>query len=320
MNTTKIQGTNLSPSSLCMGTGDFGAGIDRPAAYALLDTFVDYGGTFIDTAKIYSDWIPGERSRSEKVIGEWLQMRKNRQNIILATKGAHFHLESPQIPRVSPAEIISDLDASLQHLQTDMIDLYWLHRDDPSRPVAEIIQTLDAQVQAGKIRYYGGSNWRQSRLKEAQEFAQANGMKGFCAVQNFWSLAKITPGGIADPTIVVMDDDLWGYHHENQLAAIPFSSQANGIFQKLAGGKKESLSPMHQRMYINPETEQRFSQMQNLSKQSGMTITQIVLGYLLSQPFPTIPIFSSRNQDQLKDTLSAANIRLTKDQLDFLLG
>jgi aryl-alcohol dehydrogenase-like predicted oxidoreductase len=320
MHTTPIPGTTLSPSSLCMGTGDFGAGIERQAAYALLDTFLDCGGTFIDTAKIYSDWIPGERSRSEKVIGEWLKLRQNRQKVILSTKGAHFYLDTPQISRVSPSEIIIDVNDSLQHLQTEYIDVYWLHRDDPSRPVAEIITTLEDHVRAGKIRYYGASNWRRGRLKEAQEFARANGMQGFCAVQNFWSLANITPGGLGDPSIVVMDEDLWEYHHSNQIAAIPFTSQANGIFQKLAANKREALSPNHQRMYLNPVTEQRFSQAQKLSEQTGFTMTQIVLGYLLSQPFPTIPIFSSRNQDQLKDTLTAADVHLSQEQLDFLLA
>lgn len=319
MNTTRIQGTTLNPSCLCMGTGDFGAGIDRQASYTMLDTFIARGGTFIDSAKIYSDWIPGERSRSEKVIGEWMQLRKNRAQVLLATKGAHFNLETPHLQRLASADIVSDLDASLRHLQTDYVDLYWLHRDDPTQPVSEIIQTLETQVQAGKIRYYGASNWGLARLEEARGFAKANGMQGFCAVQNFWSLAYIQPGGFPDPTIVLMDGDLWQYHNANQLAAIPFSSQANGLFQKLAAGNRENLSPLHQKIYLNPQTEQRFRQLTKLSQETGLTVTQIVLGYLLSQPFPTIPIFSSHSLDQLKDTLTAADVRLEKDQLDFLL-
>lgn len=320
MHNTFIPNTDLNPSSLCMGSGEFGAGINRQDAFLLLDAFVDHGGTFIDTAKIYNDWIPGESSRSEKVIGEWMRLRKNRQSIVLATKGAHFHLATPHIPRLAPDEIISDLDASLQHLQTNTIDLYWLHRDDPRRPIEEIMNVLFSQVKVGKIRYYGCSNWRIDRLQEAQAFAVKNHIPGFAAVQNMWSLAQINTGGIADPTIVVMDDDLLAYHQLHQLAAIPFSAQANGLFQKLAASGVEAISPNLKRTYMNPVTEQRFSRLLQLHDLTGMTLSQIVLGYLLSQPFPTIPVFSSRNQEQLSDTLSAADVHLTQDQVAFLLS
>lgn len=320
MDTTHIPHTDLRPSSLCMGTGDFGGAIDRQMSFTLLDMFFDHGGTFIDTAKIYNDWIPGETSRSEKVIGEWMRQRSNRHSIILATKGAHFDLATPMIQRLSSGEIISDLNASLAHLQTDFIDLYWLHRDDPSRPVGDILTTLSSQVEAGKIRYYGCSNWRLERIEEAQAFAAANGLPGFVAVQNMWSLARIDPAGISDPTIVAMDDALWEYHRKQQLTAIPFSAQANGLFQKMAAGNVDSLSPMHQKMYLNPDTERRFSQLVKLRDQSGLTVTQIVLGYLLAQPFPTIPVFSSRNVAQLLDTLSAGAVHLTSEQVAFLSG
>ncbi len=254
MNTTSIPGTTLIPSCLCMGTGDFGAGIERPAAYALLDAFHERGGNFLDSAKIYSDWIPGERSRSEKVIGEWMEGRKNRHEIIVATKGAHFNLETPTIMRLAPEEITGDLNASLGHLRTDYIDLYWLHRDDPERPVSEILETLQSQVKAGKIRYYGCSNWRIERLDEARLYAQQNGLDGFAAVQNLWNLAKVNPRGFADPTIVCMDDTLWEYHHKHQVASIPFTSQANGLFQKMVGRNAESLPGSLQKAYLNPVT------------------------------------------------------------------
>ena len=320
MKTVQITGTTLTPSSLCFGTGQFGSTIERPAAYAQLDTYYAAGGNCIDTAKVYGDWVPGEHSPSEKIIGEWLQMRKSRQDVILATKGAHFDLDAPHVRRVKPADILSDLNASLQHLQTDFIDLYWLHRDDPNQPVAGIIECLESQVKAGKIRYYGASNWRCDRLSEAQEFARANGMQGFCAVQNCWSLAKVNLDGLYDPTMAVMDDDLWQYHYSHQLAGIPHTAQAHGVFHKLAAGKRDAIAPIFQNLFLNSETERRLTKIQALSEQSGMTITQIILGYLLSQPFPTIPVFSSHSQEQMKETLTAADIWLTPDQTSFLVG
>ena len=213
------------------------------------------------------------------------------------------------------------MEASLCHLQIDCIDLYWLHRDDPTRPVGGVIEALELQVQAGKIRYYGASNWRRERLIAAQGFARANGMHGFAAVSDCWSLAKINLDGLYDPTLAVMNDELWAYHRDEQLAAIPYTSQANGVFQKLAAGQTDRIRP-HGREDVSERRSQTGGSRAywRCATETGMTITQIVLGYLLSQPFPVIPIFSSRNLDQMSDTLSGADVQLTQEQLDFLVG
>jgi aryl-alcohol dehydrogenase-like predicted oxidoreductase len=316
MRYTPIPHTDLTPSALCLGTGDFGGSIDRAAAFSMLDAFLDQGGNCIDTAKVYNDWILGETSRSEKLIGSWMKERGSRTRVIIATKGAHPDLHAMQIPRLSPVQIIADLDASLDHLQLDTIDLYYLHRDDPSRPVNEIIDTLFEQAQAGKIRYYGCSNWRLERIQAAQAYAASKGIPGFAAVQNLWNLAHTQAGAIGDPTIVVMDEALWQYHRQANLAAIPFSSQANGLFQKLASGGPDSLSRQHKAMFVNPVTERRYANLQKLCTITNLTSTQVVLGYLISQPFPTIPIIGPRNLAQLQDSLTAADVKLTPEQVN----
>jgi aryl-alcohol dehydrogenase-like predicted oxidoreductase len=318
--TIQVPGTTLAPACLCFGTAEFGSTINRDAAFALMNAYVAGGGNFIDTAKVYGDWVPGQVSPSEKFIGEWLQARGNRAEIVLATKGGHYHLDAPQIKRLAPADIVSDLDASLHHLRTDVIDLYWLHRDDPARPVAEMIETLEAQVRAGKIRYYGASNWRLDRLREAQAFARANGAQGFCAVSNSWSLAHVNVSALPDPTMAVMDRDFWECHREQGLAAVPYTSQAYGVFHKLSAGKAGAIPEMYRKMFVNPETEARLGRVRSLSRETGLTITQIVLGYLRSQPFPTIPVFSARNAAQLADTLAAADVSLSPDQVAYLAG
>jgi aryl-alcohol dehydrogenase-like predicted oxidoreductase len=320
MRTISIPNTDLKPSILCMGTGSYGGPLDRDISYRLLDTFIDNGGNFLDSAKVYSDWIPGERSRSEKLLGEWMKARGNRERVIIATKGAHPDLSTMHIPRMSPAEIRADLEASLQHLQIDTIDLYWLHRDDPTHTVEEIISELANHVKAGKIRTFGCSNWRVERIQAAQEFAANNGLPGFAGVQNFWNLAHINTQALFDPTMVVMDDGLWDYHQKTNLAAIPYTSQANGLFQKLEAGGEKSLGKGLAATYLNPQTLRRFEQVEKLRAETGLTITQITLGYLLSQPFPTIPVFSCRSLDQLDDTLAAGQVQLTPEQMKFLLA
>jgi len=316
---TYIPDTDLHPYRICFGTVPLGSMLDDSKSFALLDAYVEAGGNFIDTAKIYADWLPNEGSTSEKCIGRWMKLRKNRSRIILATKGAHPDLSSMHIGRLSPAEIQSDLESSLRHLQTEVIDLYWLHRDDTNRPIEEIIDTLNSQRNAGKIRYFGASNWRASRIRAANAYAARSAQQGFIANQPLWNLAHIDTAAITDPTTVVMDDELYAYHLDSGLTVNPYTAQANGLFHKIAQGRYNALGDMQRKMYASKTNQQRYERILALTIQTGLSITQIVLGYLLSQPFTTIPIIGAHTIDQLKDSLMAANVLLDKSELQFLL-
>lgn len=317
MNAQVLPNSSLSPSVLCLGTADFGAKIPRENALALLDAFVDAGGTFIDTAEIYSDWVPGEKSRSEKLIGEWLMMRDHRDRLVIATKGAHPRLHSMQVPRMSRKDIEHDLSESLKNLRTDVIDLYWLHRDDPSTPAETIIDTLNAQVRAGKIKHFGCSNWRADRIRAANAYAAQQRVQGFIANQPQWSLAKVLQSSLGDQTCVVMDDAMHALHVEMQIACVPYSSQAGGFFQKVASG---ATSAEQMRMYAGEENTQRAKRVQHVAQETGMTISEVVLAYLLSQPFAVFPIIGCRTLDQLRDTLTAHDKRLSPAQVAVLDG
>lgn len=121
-----------------------GSTLDEQASFKLMDRYVELGGNMVDTAEVYANWLPGEKSISEKVIGRWMKARGNREQLIVTTKGVHHDLDAPTIvPRVAYAPILTDIEASLQRLQVETIDLYWLHRDDPTKPVEEIIDALD---------------------------------------------------------------------------------------------------------------------------------------------------------------------------------
>ncbi len=123
---------------------------------------------------------------------------------------------------------------------------------------------------------------------------------------------------LVDPTLAVMDQPLWDFHRKNQLAAIPFSSQANGLFQKLESGQERRISEGQRNMFLNAETEARFRRVQVLKEQTGLTTSQIVLGYLIGQPFPTFPVIGPQNIAQLEDSLAAAEVALTEGQIRFL--
>ena len=328
--------TSLKPSVICLGTADMGGKMSRETAFAVLDAYVDAGGTFLDTAKVYSDWIPGERSRSEKLLGEWLRARRNRGQIILATKGAHPDLMHMDTPRLAASDIVSDIEASLRHLQTEAIDLYWLHRDDPARPVEEIMDALNAQVQAGHIRYFACSNWRTARIQSAQTYAQASGQMGFVANQMLWNVAVVDPLGQPDKTLATMDDAMHALHVETQLAAVPYSSQANGLFSKLQKPLATRLQRNPKRLLLQVARHVRnvvyarralyprgpnlrqLSVLQSVAQARGLSVSQVVLGYLLSQPFPVFPIVGCQNLNQLEDSLRAVDAPLSEDEIALL--
>ncbi len=318
MKTVSLPKTDLVPSALCLGGVALGSRLDEQESFALLDAFVDCGGNFVDTAKVYADWLPGARSVSEKTIGRWLRRRGHRSRLVVSTKGAHPELSTMHKPRLDRNAIDRDLTQSLRNLQVECIDLYWLHRDDPARPVELIIDALQEQVTAGKIRYYGCSNWRAERIAAAQAYAQRRGWTGFVANQPLWSLASVAPQSLPDPTMVAMDADLLNLHRTSDLPAIPYAAQANGFFTRFAAHALDKMNPTQRTLYETPENLHRAARVQQLAAESGLTITAVVLGYLRSQPFLTIPIVGCHTLAQLADSCRAAATELSAAQLAFL--
>jgi aryl-alcohol dehydrogenase-like predicted oxidoreductase len=318
MQYTHIPNTDLHPAIICLGSTHLGSTIDRETSFRLLDIYWEQGGNFIDTASVYANWLPGERNISEKTIGQWVKLRQNRTTVILATKGAHPDLATMHIPRMSRPEILADLHASLKNLQIETIDLYWLHRDDANRPVEDILETLNDQVKAGKIRYFGCSNWRTARIEAAQTYAAEHGLAGFVANQMMWSLAQVDPAEVSDKTTVGMDEAMKQYHQRTGLAAIAYSSQANGLFQRMAQGTLDHMDPNIRRMYPDEENRRRFERIKQVTARSDLSVTEVVLGYLQAQPFPTIPIVGCRTVEQLQDSLQATEIKLDAGQVKYL--
>jgi aryl-alcohol dehydrogenase-like predicted oxidoreductase len=269
---------------------------------------------------VYADWLPGARSISEKTIGRWLNRRGHRSHLVVSTKGAHPELSAMHKPRLGRKDIDLDISQSLRNLQVECIDLYWLHRDDPARPVELIIDALQEQVTAGKIRYYGCSNWRAERIAAAQVYAQRRGWTGFVANQMMWSLASVAPESLPDPTMAPMDAGLLNLHRASGLPAIPYASQANGFFTRFAEYSLNAMNPAQRKLYATPGNLRRAARVQQLAAETGLTVTAVVLGYLRSQPFPTIPIVGCHTLEQLADSCRAAEIELTTEQLAFLEG
>ena len=315
-----IPHTDLYPSVICLGTVSFGTTLDTSNAFHLLDTFFEQGGNFIDTAHIYGGLVPDGLGRSEKIIGQWVKERGVEENIIIATKGAHPLLSAMHIPRLSRLDILTDLDESLRCLQAEAIDLYWLHRDDPKRPVADILETLHSQVTQGKIRYFGCSNWRLERIQEAQEYSTLHGMQGFAGNQLMWSLAIPNPEAFSDPTMVWMDGEMKAYHLQSGLAALAYTSQARGFFARLAQSPIDELPETLKKQYGSQENLKRMARLKKLAEEVSLPLSVLSLAYIVSQPFPAYAISGCSNMEQLRENLRAGDVQLEPALLDYLDG
>lgn len=306
-----LPGTPLAVSPLCLGGVPFGNTITEAESFALLDRFVALGGNFLDTARIYSDWVPGELRRSERILGDWLGARGHRARLVLATKGAHPFIDSLDRPRTAAAEIRDDLEGSLRTLRTDVIDLYWLHRDDETRPVGHFIDLLNVFLREGKIRAFGASNWTAARLRAAHDYAKKSGQQGFTANQPFWCLGVAASRPPPFKGFVKFDADTYRFHRETGLAVIPYTSQANGFFSKLARGD----TGLEKHDFHVPPNLAAGRIVTELAAAKHVAPSAIVLAYLWSRPFPVVPIIGSRTIAQLEDGVAALPVRLTPAEI-----
>ena len=319
MNKINIPKTKLYASTLALGTDYFGTTVSRDRCMQLLDHYLEAGGNVIDTAEVYAAWVPGGAHQSEQVIGEWLRERGTRDQVLLSTKGAHPRLETMDTPRLSKSDIQEDLDSSLRRLGVEYVDLYWLHRDSPGYPVEEILQSLEEFRQAGKIKHAGFSNWKLSRAEEARVAAERLGMEGFMASQNMWSLAKPDVSQ-ADPTWAFIDEPFVQWHLEHGFSAFAYLGQASGYFRRLDQNTLDKV-PSDARvrlLFDHQENRDRFQRLRHLQEKYGFSVGQIVIGYLINQPFPVFALVGPKTLADLKDSLACAETKLSKDDIHYL--
>lgn len=305
-------------SKIVLGTDHFGTTVSEEDAFRLMDIFQDAGGNCIDTARVYGSWIPGGDGASESTVGKWMKSRKNRNSVILSTKGGHPDLDNMSKGRLSKKEIESDLDESLKVLGTDYIDIYWLHRDDMSRPVDDIMETLHAFISKGKIRAIGCSNWKAGRIEEANRAAAVDGTDAFCASQIQWSLAATTPELLGDPTLVCMDGSEYAWYLDNSFPVFAYSSQAKGFFSKAAVMGAESLSGKASARFALPENFERLDRVTEYANRSGLTPTAVALAYITCNEVPAVAIVGCKKEEHLLDTLSAADVEISAADADWL--
>lgn len=301
----------LQVSRVILGTTHFGTKVTDNVTFDILDRYAALGGTTIDTARVYGDWGNTGNAASERVVGQWLRECGRRSDFVLITKGAHHRIERPIKPRVTPDCIRGDLELSLENIGGG-IDLYLLHRDDPSVPVAEIMPVLHEYVKSGDIRAIGCSNWSRERMDEANRFAETHSMTPFSANEIQWSLAMLD----RETLDKLFGSDVFGvnageYHKylHSDISLLSFTSIAWGYFTKLIEGTESPYIAALE----SAENRRRADVVRKWCKQTSLSPAAIAVSYITSHPFiRAAACVGCSNTEQVSDFMAAGDVVLPR--------
>lgn len=313
MKTVQIQGVPFAVSRICLGCAPHGTSVPRQEAHKLLDYYFDKGGFFFNTAHEYGDGL------SEKCLGEWVSSRGIRDKVIITTKGG----EDGNVPgslTLHREDLIQDLDESLARLHMDYVDFFMLHVDDLSVEIGEILDTLEDLRKAGKMRYYGCSNWSVERQRTASEYAEAHGYPGFVIDEIEFNLARNnrTNRGVCK----WLDEDFIVLHEEDGICVGGYSAMAAGIFSQYALTETfDHLVSWRASLFDNPYNRELSVRIKKLSDETGWSAAQIQLAWLTNHPyrFPSFSIIGAMEPAHLEDSLGALDLHLTPDMMEYLL-
>lgn len=302
--------TNVEVAPICLGGNVFGWTCDEATSFAVLDAYVEGEGNFIDTADVYSTWVPGHTGgESEAILGKWMRMRGNRDHIVLATKVGSRMGTGPNAQGLSRRYIMEEVEASLRRLQTDYIDLYQSHNDDQDTPLEETMQTFEDLVRQGKIRYIGASNYTAARLREALQVSDEHSYVRYECLQPPYNLVNRE----------AYERDLEPLCIEQKLAVITYSSLASGFLSGKyrpnqavpAGGRAQSV----QSRYMNERGFAILEQVERIAAEHNATPTQVALAWILARPSVTAPIVSATSVKQTQELLGAVDVKLDEAAL-----
>lgn len=314
-NRITIPETDLDFHPLGLGTVNAGLVWDGADADRIFDTFLDMGGSLIDTAHVYSDWVKPERARSERVIGDWLMRSGKRNRVVLVTKGGHpdMTVDHPDthISRMRKSDMEADLEGSLRKLRTDCIDIYFYHRDDVGQPAEELIEVMEDFRRQGKIRYYACSNWTTERMKEADRYCREKGYRGLIANQALYNLGYRYMKPLEDDTLVYADEEMQQYHRECQgNLLMPYMGVCSGFFHKYISGGADAVqgSP-----YCTEGNLKMAERVKILCEKYNTTVTQTVLGFFGQQDFACAPLYGPKNAEQIKEAMKTFDIPFKRE-------
>jgi len=296
---------------IMFGANVFGWTADEAMSHRLLDALVDAGLTAIDTADVYSAWVPGHQGgESESVIGRWLKQRGGRDRVVLATKVGMKMGSGDQ--GLSRAWIMREVEASLKRLQTDYIDLYQAHRDDPTTPLDETLGAFAQLIEQGKVRAIGASNYTAARLQEALDTSERCGLPRFESLQPLYNLMERRG----------FEDELQPLCLRENVGVISYYALAAGFLTgKYRSEADLSKSPRgaNLKKYLDARGDRVLGALDMVSARLGVTPAQVAIAWVIARPAMTAPIASATNLEQFADIVKAASLRLDAEavaQLD----
>ena len=297
--------TDLQVHPLCLGGNVFGFSADVKNSEDVLSYYFDNGGNFVDTADMYSQWAPGHvGGESETIIGNWMKKRGNRSQMVVATKVSKLDTR----PGLKAENIVAACDDSLRRLQTDYIDLYYAHQDDPNTPIEETLSTFDSLIKSGKVRYIAASNFTAARLQESLDISKKLGLASYVACQDQYNL---------------MDRDfektLRDTVDKNGLSEIPFYGLARGFLsgKYRPGVKVESIRATGvSNSYANERGWAMLEKLDQIAQGRQTTVSAIALAWLRQQKTVSAPIASATKLEQIKELMPV--IELGESELALL--
>jgi aryl-alcohol dehydrogenase-like predicted oxidoreductase len=304
----RLVDTDLDVFPLCLGGNVFGWSIDEQRSFAVLDAYVAGGGNFIDTADSYGRRGPGGAGESERIIGRWIAARGNREQLVIATKVGM----SPDLRRLSRATIRRGIDASLQRLGIDTIDVYYAHQDDPDTPLAETLGAFGELIGEGKIRHAAASNYSAARLQEAVSVGQGAGMASYVALQPHYNLLERGEyeGELADVC------------ERNGLACIPYFGLARGFlsgkYRRDGAGVESPRAAGVRESYFNDRGFAVLGGLDQIAAAHNSSDAAVALAWLRVQPTVLAPIASATSTGQLTELLASAELELSEQELALL--
>lgn len=316
MEQIRLGKTDSFVSSICLGCMYFGSKVDEETSFRLMDRYVEAGGAFLDTADCYAFWIPGHSGdESETTIGNWMQQRRNRSKIFLATKiGARpatgeSNLGTRETEGLSTRAILDAVDGSLGRLRTDHVDLLYTHIPDLSVPLEVTLEALDRLRRSGKILNTGCSNELAWRVALARTVSNSHGWSSFVCVQNRFTYLRPLPRAVLPQ--VCVNDDLLDYVQSNgDVSIAAYSPLLGGAYSR---GVNE-LPPE----YRSQDSKVRLAALQRVAREVGSSPNATVLAWLMHGEPALIPVMASSNEIQLLENLAAVDLRLSPDHFDIL--
>ncbi len=305
--------TGLKVAPLCLGGNPFGWTVDQAGSFAVLDAYVEAGGNFIDTADAYSRWVPGNSGgESETILGHWLAARGNRAGVVIGTKVFSPMGSGPNDRGLSRVHIMQAVEASLKRLQTDYIDLYMSHYDDPEVPQEETLRAHDDLVRQGKVRYVGASNYSAWRLIRALWVSDKHDYARYESLQPRYNLFDREP----------YERELEAACLDQGLGVICYYALASGFLSgKYRRGAALPSSPRAagiEKAYMNDRGFAILDELDKVASQQKASVAQVALAWLMARPSITAPITSATTPEQVKELMGATELTLSPESIEAL--